>query len=183
MVPLLTASATITLIPVQIPISASSTLSVVTSETGIALALGQVPGRLLSTLTVSGERSVPTTGMGHEDAQAAHGTLTFYNAALYAQTIPAGTVLIGRDGVQVVTDTDAVIPAAITGNKRAGDGSGPCGADRPIGQHRSRGYLRPLLPGECASAKYERVCGGTERPQLSHGHSQRYHHCREHTDK
>ncbi len=143
-VPLLTASVSITLIPVQTPESASSTLSVVLTGTGRSLAAGQVPGRLLSTLTVSGERTVATTGMGHADAQAAHGTLTFYNAALYNQTIPAGTVLTGRDGVEVVTDSDAVIPAASyptfgqmtipahavqvgpSGNIAAGDVYGPC---------------------------------------------------------
>jgi hypothetical protein len=143
-VPLLTASASITLIPEQTPVSATTTLSVVTAGTGPALASGQVPGRLLSTLTVSGERTVATTGMGHADAQAAHGTLTFYNAALSAQTIPAGTVLVGSDGVQVVTDNDAVIPAAVlptdgqvtvaahavqagpTGNIAAGDIYSPC---------------------------------------------------------
>ena len=39
------------------------------------------------------------------------GTLTFYNAAPYAQTVAAGTVLTGADGVEIVTDSPAVIPA------------------------------------------------------------------------
>ncbi len=142
--PLLTASASITLIPVQTPVHASTTLTVVTAGIGVSLSPGQVPGRLLSTLTLSGERTVATTGVGHQDALAAHGTLTFYNAALYAQIIPAGTLLTGADGVQVVTDSDAVVPAARyptfgqttvsahalqvgpTGNIRVGDIYGPC---------------------------------------------------------
>jgi len=41
----------------------------------------------------------------------AHGTLTFYNAATYPQTIAAGTMLTGADGVHVVTNAAAPIPA------------------------------------------------------------------------
>jgi hypothetical protein len=41
----------------------------------------------------------------------AQGTLTFYNAAIYPQTIAAGTVLTGADGVRVVTDALAAIQA------------------------------------------------------------------------
>ena len=70
--------------------------------------------------------------------------VTFYNAALYVQTIPAGTLLTGADGVQVVTDEDAIIPATVpptegnvavvahavqigpTGNIRVGDIYGTC---------------------------------------------------------
>jgi hypothetical protein len=37
--------------------------------------------------------------------------VTFYNAAPYAQTVAAGTVLTGADGVEIVTDSPAVIPA------------------------------------------------------------------------
>ncbi len=37
--------------------------------------------------------------------------MTFYNAAPYTQTVAAGTVLTGNDGVEIVTDAPAVIPA------------------------------------------------------------------------
>jgi hypothetical protein len=49
----------------------------------------------------------------HQSAQAAHGIITFYNAAPYAQIVTAGTLLTEADDVQIVTDTDAVIPAAV----------------------------------------------------------------------
>jgi len=39
------------------------------------------------------------------------GTLTFYNAAPNSQTVAAGTVLTGNDGIEIVTDAPAVIPA------------------------------------------------------------------------
>jgi hypothetical protein len=141
--PLLTATASITVLPVQTPITTTTTLAVVT--TGSSQHQNQqVPGRLLSSLTLSGQRTVATTGQGHQDAAAAHGTVTFYNAALYVQTIPAGTLLVGTDGVQIVTDENAVLPAVLyptlgqatvaahavqvgpAGNIRAGDIYGPC---------------------------------------------------------
>ena len=39
--------------------------------------------------------------------------MTFYNAAPYAQTVAAGTVLTGADGVEIVTDAPAVTLRAI----------------------------------------------------------------------
>jgi hypothetical protein len=144
--PLLTATASITVLPVQTPITATTTLAVVTTGTVSSHQQQpqQVPGRVLSSLTLSGQRTVATTGKGHQDAAAAHGTVTFYNAALYIQTIPAGTLLVGTDGVQIVTAQDAILPAAVlptdgqatvaahavqvgpAGNIRAGDIYGPC---------------------------------------------------------
>ncbi len=53
------------------------------------------------------------TGKGHNDATFATGMLTFYNGALYTQIIPIGTILIGSDGVSVITDAQAVIPPAV----------------------------------------------------------------------
>jgi hypothetical protein len=69
-------------------------------------------GRLLPPTTLSQEKTVPTTGHGHQDARAATGTVTFYNGSNTSQTINAGTVFAGNDGIQVATDIDADIPAA-----------------------------------------------------------------------
>src|SRR5258708_625769 len=69
-------------------------------------------GRLLPPTTLSQEKTVPTTGHGHQDAKAATGTVTFYNGSNTPQTSNAGTVFTGNDGIQVATDTDADIPAA-----------------------------------------------------------------------
>ena len=68
-------------------------------------------GRLINPITLSTSQSAPTTGRGHQDAKAATGTITFYNGELQIVTVSAGTILTGNDGVQVVTDQDATIPA------------------------------------------------------------------------
>jgi hypothetical protein len=52
------------------------------------------------------------TGKQYVPATTATGTITFYNGAIYAQVIPFDTVLIGADGIKVVTDEQAVIPPA-----------------------------------------------------------------------
>jgi len=56
-------------------------------------------------------RTVSTSGTGHQQAQAAHGTITFYNAAPASQMVPAGTMLTSADGMQIVTEQDAFLPA------------------------------------------------------------------------
>jgi len=123
----------------------SMTRSVTLTTTGLGIATeNHVPGRLLSSLTLSQQQSVSTTGRGQQQASAAQGMITFYNASLSSQTIPTGTVLIGADGVHVVTEQGAVIPAGslatngqatvaahtlltgTEGNIRAGDIYGPC---------------------------------------------------------
>lgn len=69
-------------------------------------------GRLLSPITVSLSVTTGTTGIGHQDAKQAIGSITFYNGQLNSVTIAAGTILTGTDGVQIATDQDANIPAA-----------------------------------------------------------------------
>ena len=69
-------------------------------------------GRILAPLTLAQSATVPATGRGHQDPKQAQGSITFYNSLFSAQTVSAGTTLTGNDGVQVVTDQDAVIPAA-----------------------------------------------------------------------
>ena len=109
LVPCFTASATVTILPVERPISDTTALTVVRGSANPNR--HQVPGRRLSALTLSEAQTVPTTGTGHQPAQAAHGMLTFYNASLAMQTISAGTLLVGADGVAVVTEQDAELPA------------------------------------------------------------------------
>ncbi|MBV9706280.1 MAG: hypothetical protein JO125_02590, partial [Chloroflexi bacterium] len=135
-------TATITIVPVATPISSTMAVTVVTGTP--SLAQHEVQGRLLSSLMMSQASTVPTTGTGTQQARAAQGMVTFYNAALTEQTISAGTLLTGADGVEVVTEQDAYIPAASyptfgqttvpahatvsgpTGNIKAGDLYGPC---------------------------------------------------------
>ncbi len=141
--PLFTPSATVTIVAASQQISTTSTLQVVTNGTADPMK-NQVPGRILPAITMSEQKTVPTTGTTRQAAQAAHGFITFYNAAPYIETIEAGTLLTGADGIQVITDQDAIIPAAIMptegqttilghavttglqGNIRAGDLYGAC---------------------------------------------------------
>jgi hypothetical protein len=95
--PLLQPIATITLIPAVKTVSSTTTVT--------------VQGRALASFTLTQVRTEQTTGTGAQEARAARGTVTFYNALPAAQTIPAGTLLTGGDGIQVVTEQDAVIPA------------------------------------------------------------------------
>lgn len=106
---LLTPIPTITLIPIARDLGATTTI-VVVSGTPIG---GRIQGRLLPSLTLTQTRTVPATGKGHQDAQDAVGTITFYNGLLLSQTVAAGTQLSSSDGVQVVTDHVVVIPPAL----------------------------------------------------------------------
>lgn len=108
-----TPQAMITLVPVTTEISMTSNVAVTTTA-AVTATENHVAGRLLSSLTLSQQQSVPTTGRGHQAARAAQGTLTFYNALPQAQTIPAGQLLTDSGGMQVITDQDAVIPASVT---------------------------------------------------------------------
>ncbi len=102
-------SATVTIIPISTQITTTRTVTTVSSNANAAQQ--QIPGRLLDTITLSQAKTVPATVTGHQQAQAAHGFITFYNALPAPQTIPAGELLTGADGVEVVTLQDAVIPA------------------------------------------------------------------------
>src|SRR6266699_1980207 len=96
--PLLAPSATVTIISVP---------RTITRTTAI-----QVSGKELLPLTIMQSTTAPATGKQHQDATRAVGTITFYNGLLTSQTIATGTILTGSDGVQVITDQPAIIPAA-----------------------------------------------------------------------
>ncbi|HLI06170.1 MAG TPA: baseplate J/gp47 family protein [Ktedonobacteraceae bacterium] len=74
-----------------------------------------IAGYYLAPVSKSTTLTVHATGKGHIAATYATGRITFYNGQTYTQIIPVGTVLTGADGVEVITDTLAVIPpAAVT---------------------------------------------------------------------
>ncbi len=143
LVPLWTPSASVTIVTASRQLTTTSTLLLVTNGPADPTK-NQLPGRALPSITMSQQKTVPTTGTAHQDAQAAHGFITFYNAAPYVQIVQAGTLLTGADGVHVITDQDATIPTAImptegqvtvsahaattgtTSNIRAGDIYGQC---------------------------------------------------------
>ncbi len=108
--PVATLAATVTLVPETKTLS--TTLTVTALATGTPeQAHKQVAARVLVVSSPTQSQSVPTTGTGHAPAQVGEGMLTFYNAAPYAQTVAAGTLLTGADGVEIVTAAPAVIPA------------------------------------------------------------------------
>jgi hypothetical protein len=88
--------ATVTIIPKSQQVTLSGTLQL---------------GRVLPPLTISQSQTTPTTGKGHQDAQAATGYITLYNGQFQNVTIAAGTILTGASGIEVVTEQDATIPA------------------------------------------------------------------------
>ncbi len=107
-----TPSATITIVSASQQLTTISTLQVITNGTADPTK-NQVLGRVLPSITMSQTQTVSTTGIAHQNAKSAHGFITFYNAAPYVQTVNAGTLLVGTDGIQLITDQDVTIPAAI----------------------------------------------------------------------
>jgi hypothetical protein len=108
-VPGLLPSATVTTVPISEEVHLTSAITAVPGNPDERR--HEVGARLLSVTTPAVAQTVPTTGTGRMPATHATGTVTFYNEATYAQTITAGTVLTGADGVHIVTKTAAFIPA------------------------------------------------------------------------
>lgn len=100
---------TITLVPVVRDLSTTATIVAAPgTSTG-----ARIQARLLPPLTLAQTKTASATGKGHQDAEAAMGTITCYNSLFTFQTIAAGSALTGSDGIRVVTDQLAVIPAAL----------------------------------------------------------------------
>jgi hypothetical protein len=131
------------------PLFAESATISITPDVQTVTATGDVtlPARTLVHKTITLAEQIKTTGIAHQAANQAHGWVTFYNALQTPQTIPAGTLLVGADGIHVTTDGDAYIPggtlatngsatisayttvAGTTGNIQAGDINGACCRD------------------------------------------------------
>ena len=75
-------------------------------------AQNQVAARVIASVTPTQSKTVKTTGVGHVPGAQARGQLTFYNAFSHPQTIAVGTVLTDANGVQLMNDEAALIPAA-----------------------------------------------------------------------
>jgi hypothetical protein len=131
------------------PLFAESATINITPDVQTVTATGDItiPARTLVHKTITLAEQVKTTGTAHRAAIQAHGWVTFYNALQSPQTIPAGTLLVGADGIYVTTDGDAYILggtlatngsatvlahttiAGTTGNIQAGDINGVCCRD------------------------------------------------------
>jgi Baseplate J-like protein len=117
-----------------------------------------IQGYALAPVSKTVKVTAIATGRQHIAATTATGTITFYNGAIYTQIIPFGTVLKGSDGIAIITDEQAVIPAAqqttpptygqvsvsahaltqgIVGNIRAGDINEACCVTSVIAQNAS----------------------------------------------
>lgn len=62
-------------------------------------------------LTFKATEPVIPTGIKTYRAITAHGTLTITNGSVIAQTLPAGMIFTGQDGVEVVMDVAVFVPA------------------------------------------------------------------------
>lgn len=102
-------TATVTIVPTRVDRQATLVITAVTGTPDAARY--EVAARFVSSTSPVQEASGQASGVAHVSATRARGTLTLYNAATYPQTVAAGTVLTGADGVQVVTDAQALIPA------------------------------------------------------------------------
>jgi hypothetical protein len=102
-------SAIVTIVPRTRPITATFTAHLVSGTAD--LTRQQVQSRALAKITMSQQQTIATTGSGYQPAQAAQGWIVLYNALTIPQTIPAGTLLTGQDGVQITTDITVTIPA------------------------------------------------------------------------
>jgi hypothetical protein len=72
-----------------------------------------VQGFALTPVHQSVTVTAQATGKGVIAPTTATGSVTFYNGQPYPQIIPTGTILKGQDGVEVITDAAASIPAAV----------------------------------------------------------------------
>ena len=81
-------------------------------QTALLTATLAVPSRALAPVTLTRSQTAPTTGHGYQDARSATGTLIFYNGSANPQSIPGGTVFLGKDGVKVTTEQSITVPAA-----------------------------------------------------------------------
>ena len=101
--PLAASSATITITPASRDLKNLYTISAVTGTPGAEK--HQVQARLLSSTTQQQSKTVSATGSSQTAATYAKGTLD-YTCGVNdnPETISAGTVLTGHDGIQVVTD-------------------------------------------------------------------------------
>jgi hypothetical protein len=120
LIALLTPTVTVTIVP--------QTHTVTTIADLPAAAIG---AHEFAPLTLSLSQTVPATGTGHQNAQQATGTLTFYNGLFTPQSIAQGTVFTGSDGIQVATDGSVTIPA----NTPPVDGQATIGAQTVLPGH------------------------------------------------
>ncbi len=129
------------------------TLSVIAVTTSPAS--GQIQAHLLSA-TSSQQTTVSATGTKTIPAHVAHGTITFYNLASFAQTVSPHTVLTSSNGVQVETLAPVVVPPA----------SVPSDSTMPLIMGQATTIAQAMRPGEAGNVAAHAVttnCCGQDR--------------------
>jgi hypothetical protein len=71
-----------------------------------------IQGFSLAPVTKTIKLNVIATGKQYVPSTTATGKITFYKGAIYPQIIPLDTILKGADGIAVITNEQATIPAA-----------------------------------------------------------------------
>ncbi|MEO8970270.1 MAG: VCBS domain-containing protein [Ktedonobacteraceae bacterium] len=103
-------TATVTITPVRETLQQTFTISAVTGVPN--LVQSQIDARFLSSTPESQSDTMAASGHGILPATPAKGTLTFYNSLPAAQTLPVNTLVTDAKGIEVITDTPVVLPAA-----------------------------------------------------------------------
>lgn len=93
-------------------------------------------------------QTVQGTGHSHTQGASAQGTLTFFNGKFVTQTILQGTVLSGKDGVQVVSDMTINLPP-VDNNGKLGTGT--------VTAH----IVNPGVKGNIVALDINQTCCGT----------------------
>ncbi len=142
LIPGIAPSATVTITPASNDVSNTYVIFGVTGTPDPSQR--QVQARQLSSASSTQSKTVNATGVGQTPGVRAKGTLTFFNGSTSLQTVGAGTLFKGKDGVVIVNDVPAVIPGAhpptegsvtvaahaanvgASGNIKASDISGTC---------------------------------------------------------
>ncbi|HTK11732.1 MAG TPA: protein kinase, partial [Ktedonobacteraceae bacterium] len=107
---------TITITPVSQPITQNYTIVLTHDST---TSPDQFTSHTISA-TANDSQTIATTGKAQTQGTQAKGELQFLNGAFVSQTILTGSVVIGADGIQVITDENAVIPAANPDTRNGG---------------------------------------------------------------
>lgn len=110
LVPGVSPSATVTITPASTDLKNSYVIFGVTGTPDATQR--QVQARKLSFTTPSQSKTANATGIANTPGVQATGNLTFFNGSSTVQTVGSGTHLTGADGVAVITNEPAVIPAA-----------------------------------------------------------------------
>jgi len=105
-------SATITITPISINLKQVYSIQAIPNLETPDLQHRQVSAHFLAAPALSQSMQVNASGQGSRPATTAGGVLTFYNASLQPRTIPAGTVLVDTNGVQIITNQTITVAAA-----------------------------------------------------------------------